>query len=95
VGILDGITRKMVLDIAREHGFKIREGKFRKNAMYGAEEVFLSNTTMEVMPVSHVDNVRIGTGAAKTTKMFHQAYKQKVADYINREMRYNKIMPRA
>jgi len=93
VGILDGITRKMVLDIARECGFKIREGKFRKHALYGAEEVFLSNTTMEVMPVSHVDNVRIGTGAGKTTKMFHQAYKQKVADYINREMRYNKFIP--
>jgi branched-chain amino acid aminotransferase len=84
-GILGGITRKAVLDIARKCGFKIRQGKFRKNAIYGAEEVFLSNTTMEVMPVSHVDNVRIGTRAGKTTKLFHQAYKQKVADYINRE----------
>jgi branched-chain amino acid aminotransferase len=84
-GILGGITRKAVLDIARKCGFKIRQGKFRKNAIYGAEEVFLSNTTMEVMPVSHVDNVRIGTRAGKTTKIFHQAYKQKVADYLNRE----------
>jgi branched-chain amino acid aminotransferase len=84
-GILGGITRKAVLDIARKCGFKIRQGEFRKNAIYGAEEVFLSNTTMEVMPVSHVDNVRIGTRAGKTTKLFHQAYKQKVADYINRE----------
>lgn len=83
-GILGGITRIAVLDIARQCGFKIRQGIFRKNAIYGADEVFLSNTTMEVMPVSHVDNVKIGTRAGKTTKMFHLAYKQKVADYINR-----------
>jgi len=88
-GILDGITRKTVLAIAREYGFKIRQGKFRKNTIYGAEEVFLSNTTMEVMPVSSVDNVRIGTKAGKTTKLLHQAYKQKVADYINREIRWS------
>jgi branched-chain amino acid aminotransferase len=86
-GILGGITRKAVLDIARAGGFQVMEGAFRKKTIYGAEEVFLSNTTMEVMPVSHIDNVRIGTRAGTTTKMFHQAYKQKVTDSINREMR--------
>ncbi|KPK00959.1 MAG: hypothetical protein AMK71_07365, partial [Nitrospira bacterium SG8_35_4] len=87
VGILDGITRKAVLDIARECGLKIMQGQFRKKAIYGAEEVFLSNTTMEVMPVSHVDTVRISTKAGKMTKMLHQAYQNRVADYLDREMR--------
>ena len=87
VGILDGITRKAVLHIARECGFKIMQGQFRKNAIYGAEEVFLSNTTMEIMPVSHVDAVRISTKAGKMTKMLHLAYQQKVADYLKQEMR--------
>lgn len=84
-GILGGITRKTVLDIARKCGFKINQGKFRKTAIYGADEVFLSNTTMEVMPVSRIDNVRIAAKAGKTTNVFRQAYKQMVADYINRQ----------
>jgi branched-chain amino acid aminotransferase len=84
-GILGGITRKAVLDIARKCGFKINQGKFGKTAIYGADEVFLSNTTMEVMPVSRIDNVRIAAKAGKTTNVFRQAYKQMVADYINRQ----------
>lgn len=83
-GILGGITRKAILDIARKCGFKINQGKFRKTAIYGADEVFLSNTTMEVMPVSRIDNVRIAAEAGKTTNVFRQAYKQMVTDYINR-----------
>jgi hypothetical protein len=40
---------------------------------------------MEVMPVSRIDNVRIAAKAGKTTNVFRQAYKQMVADYINRQ----------
>ena len=62
-GILDGITRGIVLDLAGEAGIKTKEGCFRLNDIYKSQEVFISNTTMEIMPVSRVDDTVIkGTG---------------------------------
>jgi len=82
VGILDGITRKVIIDAAKNLGIRVREGRFRKKDLYHAREVFISNTTMEVMPVAAVDNIRIGTGPGKITKALHEAYKKRVDEYI-------------
>jgi branched-chain amino acid aminotransferase len=82
VGILDGITRKLILDAAYTSALKIKEGAFRKKALYAAEEVFISNTTMEVMPVSDVDDINISSRAGKITKLLQKAYRKRVAAYI-------------
>lgn len=44
-GILDGITRGIVIDIARRDGLKVREGEFTREDIYSADEVFITNTT--------------------------------------------------
>ena len=82
VGILDGITRKIILGTAKGMGIKTKEGKFKRNDIYSAKEIFISNTTMEVMPVTEIDNIKIGTTAGKITRKLHSAYKQHVADYL-------------
>jgi branched-chain amino acid aminotransferase len=61
-GILDGITREVVLSLAREQEVPIEEGCYTPDAVIEADECFLSNTTMEIMPVSDVDKKSIGTG---------------------------------
>jgi branched-chain amino acid aminotransferase len=61
-GILDGITREVVLSLAREEGFPIQEGHYTADAVIGADECFLTNTTMEIMPVSDIDKHAIGRG---------------------------------
>ncbi|MDO8282053.1 MAG: branched-chain-amino-acid transaminase [Thermodesulfovibrionia bacterium] len=85
VGILNGITRMAIIGIAKELGIKVREGKFRPAHIYGAEEVFISNTTMEVMPVAKADDIKIGSGPGKITKAIHQEYKRKVAEYVKQQ----------
>jgi branched-chain amino acid aminotransferase len=82
VGILDGITRRIIIEIASDLGIKVRQGRFKKDDIYSAEEVFISNTTMEVMPVSEVDDVMIKTEAENLTGIIHKAYKKKVREYI-------------
>ncbi|MEW6068344.1 MAG: branched-chain-amino-acid transaminase [Nitrospirota bacterium] len=79
-GILDGITRGMVLNIASRENLKIEEGKFNKKDIYSADEVFITNTSLEVMPVSRVDdsNYKIGN----ITRLLHKAYKEEVKAYI-------------
>jgi len=82
VGILDGITRRIIIDIAKETGIKVKEGKFRPDNMYEADEIFISNTTMEVMPVKEVDDVKFNVSAGDMTKAIHKAYRSKVREYI-------------
>ncbi|MBF0542258.1 MAG: aminotransferase class IV [Nitrospirae bacterium] len=62
-GILEGITRNLVVDLARKNGIKVIEGQYFVEDLYQASEVFLTNTSMEVMPVSCVGVVKFNVGA--------------------------------
>ena len=53
-GILSGITRKAVLEICKKQDIKVREGMFPPEKLRSADEVFLTNTLMGVMPVREV-----------------------------------------
>lgn len=59
-GLLDGITREIVLQLAGELGVPVEEGRFTPDQLYQAGECFLTNTSMEVMPVTSVDSRPIG-----------------------------------
>ena len=61
-GLLDGITRNIVLNLAQEAQISVDEGYFEVEAIYKADECFLTNTSMEVMPVTVVDGQPVGKG---------------------------------
>jgi branched-chain amino acid aminotransferase len=79
-GILDGITRRVVIDLALRDGLKVKEDEFTKEYLYSAEEVFITNSTMEVMPVSKVDDQKYAVG--NITKLLHKAYREEVNAYV-------------
>lgn len=62
VGILEGITRNTVMELAQQLRIPCREQPFTMTAVYGAEEVFLTGTGAEVVPVVRVDDRTIGDG---------------------------------
>jgi branched-chain amino acid aminotransferase len=62
VGILDGITRRETLRLARELGIETREVRFPKERMYEADEVFMTSTIKEVFPVTRLDGRKIAGG---------------------------------
>jgi D-alanine transaminase len=62
--ILHGITRGVVLKIAREIGYSIVERDINREELYAAQEVFLTSTSLELMPVVIIDDKTVGTGAA-------------------------------
>jgi len=82
-GILDGITRSVVINLAKKEGIHVKEGEFTKEDIYSAEEVFLTNTTMEVMPVSEVDGYQYKVG--RISKSLHKAYQEEVRAYVAEE----------
>ena len=61
-GLLDGITRDIVINIARKAQIPVDEGHFGIEAIHKADECFLTNTSMEVMPVTMVDGHPVGNG---------------------------------
>lgn len=88
-GILDGITRKTTIGLARKMGFEVREVLFPKERLYEADEVFMTSTIKEVFPVVQIDDVKIAQGKpGKITRELKQAFQEfslnRVAKIIER-----------
>ena len=86
-GILSGITRDVVIGLAHELGVSVTEGTVGLAITRQCEEAFMTNSVMEIMPVTEVrDNtgtaVTIGTGRpGEVTRKLMAAYKE----MVNRE----------
>ncbi|BFU92088.1 MAG: putative branched-chain-amino-acid aminotransferase [Nitrospira sp.] len=61
-GLLDGITRNIVIRLAEELNMHVEEGRYTVDQLYRADECFLTNTSMEIMPVTSVDRRPVGDG---------------------------------
>jgi len=61
-GILPGITREAVLEIARDLNIKMVERQVELRELSGAEEAFVTNSIIEVMPLTRLNGEPIGTG---------------------------------
>jgi branched-chain amino acid aminotransferase len=78
-GILAGITRQVVLEAAREEGLEVREGLFFVRELYQADEVFITSSIREVVPVVSVDGVPVGTAApGPVARRLRAAYRRAV-----------------
>ncbi len=61
-GLLAGVTRRLILNLARENDIPCEERQLVPEELSAADEVMLTSTLREVMPVVEVDNMRIGVG---------------------------------
>ena len=74
--ILPGVTRDVVLDLAREEEFPVEPGQYSVGDVRGADEAFLTNSTWEIRPVDTVDGIDVGTGPM--TKLLTRLFDQRV-----------------
>jgi len=75
--VLPGIARKVVLELAKEFGIETHERECVVKDLLGADEVFLTNSIMEVMPVCHIEKHQVGSGIpGSLTKKLHDGYRQ-------------------
>jgi branched-chain amino acid aminotransferase len=73
--ILDGITRRSLIQIARDLGYTVVERNVARAEMYLADEVFLSGTAAEIVPVREVDDHTVGTGKpGEVTRVLQSAF---------------------
>lgn len=73
-GMLEGVTRNEVLAIAEKIGIKTRESTLTRFDLFIADEVFLTGTAAELIPVVKIDNRTIGSG--KPGPIFNRLLKE-------------------
>ncbi len=59
---LDGITRRSVIQLAKDRGLEVIERRITRDELYICDEVFFTGTAAEVMPVREIDNRQVGSG---------------------------------
>jgi branched-chain amino acid aminotransferase len=62
MGILQGVTRDAVLELARQRGIPAEETCLTRHELYTADECFLTGTAAEIVPVVKIDGRTIGSG---------------------------------
>ncbi|HWF24601.1 MAG TPA: branched-chain amino acid transaminase [Solirubrobacteraceae bacterium] len=87
-GILDGINRKSVIQIARDLGYSVVERDLARAELYLADEVFLTGTAAELCPVREIDDHGIGTGGpgpitSELARVFDDALHGRDARYLD------------
>jgi branched-chain amino acid aminotransferase len=74
-GVLGGITRDAVIELARDKGIRVVEAAITRDELYIADEVFLTGTAAEVTPIREVDRRQIGAGSrGPITKALQSAF---------------------
>ncbi|MDR2492801.1 MAG: branched-chain amino acid transaminase [Coriobacteriales bacterium] len=74
-GILEGLTRNSVIQIARDAGFTVVERSLVRTDLYIADEVFFTGSAAEVTPINAVDNRVIGSGKrGPVTKLLQETF---------------------
>jgi branched-chain amino acid aminotransferase len=78
-GILPGITREIVLSLADGSDLSVSARHIRLPELKSADEIFLTNTLMEIIPVVRIDGKKIRTGRpGPLTKSLHRQYRFKI-----------------
>lgn len=84
-GILPGITRGVIIEIAKRLKVKVAEKLVTRRELLNADEVFLTNSLAEVLPVTRVDSSKIASGrVGECTKLFRISYQKEVIKEVVR-----------
>lgn len=87
-GCLPGVTRGVVIELARRAGIDLDQSPIGSRELDSAEEIFLTNTTVEVLPVVRLDGSRIGRGnPGPITRLLQERYRAAVSRAVARRIR--------
>jgi branched-chain amino acid aminotransferase len=85
---LEGITRESAIKIAKDIGYEVMERPIPRTELYMADEIFLTGTAAEIVPVTSIDGHVVGSGKeGSVTKGIHEMYAKVVSagakDYMD------------
>ncbi|UZD74260.1 aminodeoxychorismate lyase [Bacillus siamensis] len=77
-GILDGVTRQFVIDELKRQGTEVAEGRFRFQSMLEADEAWMTNSVLEIIPFSKIEEVPLPGVSGKTVQLLRKQYQQEI-----------------
>lgn len=82
-GVLDGITKKNLINLIKNKGLKIRDGVITALELSNQREVFVTNSVIGIKPVSQIDQRQISGGeTGSVTEMLQDLWKNKIAELL-------------
>ncbi len=75
-GILNGITRQFVMECCKKAGIPVCEGLFLQEDLLESEEVFITNSLQEIVPITEIGDNRFRGLSGETTQALQGMYKQ-------------------
>lgn len=83
-GLLSGVTRELVLELAAGLGIPCEEGRYRRADLDAADEIFLTGTTREIMPVATLDGRPVSPrpGRGPVTARLQEAFQRRVEAFL-------------
>jgi branched-chain amino acid aminotransferase len=83
-GILEGVTRGVVLRLAREVGVAADEAPLRPEDLEAADEVFITSTAREILPVTRLGTGTVGAGRpGPVTRRLHDAFRRRAGGAVS------------
>jgi branched-chain amino acid aminotransferase len=84
-GILEGVTRQVIIDLCRKLNVPLLEVSLQKHDLYVADEMFVTGTGAEVMPVTKIDGRTIGDGSVgPITRQLLAAFRAHIRESASR-----------
>lgn len=83
-GILPGITRQLVIQMAEALGYTVVEGFFGRFELEEAEECFITNSIQELVPISKIEHIRFAGEEGPIYQRLHLAYADEVMQFVKR-----------
>lgn len=81
-GILSGITRSILLEVARKNGVAVNEGEFTAQDLRTADEAFITSTTKDLVPVKTVDGAPVKTSPGPLTRRLSELFAKHVQTLV-------------
>jgi len=83
-GILPGITRQIVIELAKRMGIECKEVDITADQLHQSQEAFLTNSLIEIMPLTNLDNKQIGKGRmGNITENLLNEYRKLVSEELS------------
>lgn len=86
--VLEGITRKSVISIAKDMGFQLKEKYIARDVLYLVDEAFFVGSAAELTPISEIDHYKIGSGergpiSKQIQEKLFNVFKGKEKEYLD------------
>jgi branched-chain amino acid aminotransferase len=85
--VLLGVTRQHVMDLCRELGISVRQRKLHRNDLERLEGVFITGTSIDVLPVGSIERARLASASHPAIEAIAKAFNRHVVDYVAKNTR--------